>query len=105
MGFRSQGHQRFRRGYFKDGRLVYARGFGYADIGKKQPVTPKSLFRIASISKPITAVAILQLVEKKELSLDDKEQGYDTLGGFLLTRFSRLPNPGEWREDGKRRAD
>lgn len=53
-------------------RLVYARGFGYADKAKKTPVQPTSLFRIASISKPITAVAILQLVERKKLKLDDK---------------------------------
>lgn len=56
----------------KDGRLVYARGFGYADIGKKQTVQPASRFRIASISKPITAVAVLRLVQQKKLSLDDK---------------------------------
>ena len=48
----------------KDGRLVYARGFGYADVEKKQPVQLESLFRIASISKPFTAVATLQLVEQ-----------------------------------------
>jgi len=54
------------------GRLVYARGFGYADVGSKEPVRPSSLFRIASISKPITAVAILQLVDQGKLSLDDK---------------------------------
>lgn len=54
------------------GQLVYNRGFGYADIAARQPVTSKSVFRIASISKPITAVAILQLVEQKKLSLEDK---------------------------------
>jgi N-acyl-D-amino-acid deacylase len=56
-------------------RLVYARGFGYADVGQHKPVTPESLFRIASISKPITAVAILQLVDQQKLSLDDKVFG------------------------------
>lgn len=35
------------------------------------------------------------LDEKLGLALDEKEEGYDTLGGFLLTRFGRLPNPGE----------
>ena len=54
------------------GRLVYARGHGYADVARKEKVTPTSLFRIASISKPVTAVAVLQLVERKKLSLDDK---------------------------------
>jgi CubicO group peptidase (beta-lactamase class C family) len=56
----------------KDGRVVYSRGFGFADREKKEPVRPNSLFRIASISKPITAAAILQLVERKKLKLDDK---------------------------------
>jgi N-acyl-D-amino-acid deacylase len=55
----------------KDGRLVYARGFGYANQKKKEPVNPESLFRIASISKPLTAVATLQLIEQGKLKLDD----------------------------------
>ena len=54
------------------GRLVFAQGYGYANIVAKEKVQPRSLFRIASISKPITAVAILQLVEQGKLSLDDK---------------------------------
>jgi N-acyl-D-amino-acid deacylase len=54
----------------RDGRLVYARGFGFADAGRQQPVQPTALFRIASISKPVTAVAVLQLVERSKLSLD-----------------------------------
>ena len=56
----------------RNGKLVYARGFGYADVEKKEAVQPASLFRIASVSKPLTAVAILQLVEKGKLKLDDK---------------------------------
>lgn len=54
------------------GKLVYARGYGYADVGSREPVKPSSLFRIASISKPITSVAILQLVDQGRLSLNDK---------------------------------
>lgn len=53
-------------------KLVYARGFGYADVDKKEAVQPGSLFRVASVSKPFTAVAILQLVEQGKLKLDDK---------------------------------
>lgn len=56
----------------KDGRIIYARGFGYADREANQPVRPDSLFRIASISKPVTAVAVMQLVEQGKLSLDDR---------------------------------
>ena len=59
----------------KDGKLVYAHGFGYSDIESKQPVSPGQLFRIASVSKLITAVAIMKLVEKKSLSLDAKVFG------------------------------
>lgn len=54
------------------GKLVYARGFGYADVEQKIPVQPDSQFRIASISKPITAVAILKLIEDGRLTLDTR---------------------------------
>ena len=56
----------------KDRRLVYARGYGWADLENRIPATPQSLFRIASISKPVTGVATLRLVEKKRLDLDAK---------------------------------
>jgi N-acyl-D-amino-acid deacylase len=56
----------------RDGKVVHARGFGLADKEKKTPVQPESLFRIASISKPITAVAILKLVEEGKLKTSDK---------------------------------
>lgn len=56
----------------KDSRLVYARGFGYADPVQKERVEPTSLFRIGSISKTITAVAMLQLVERGQLGLESK---------------------------------
>ncbi|HEX4608897.1 MAG TPA: serine hydrolase domain-containing protein [Urbifossiella sp.] len=55
----------------RGGRLVYARGFGYADLDRKTPVPPRALFRIASISKPLTAVAVLQLVDAGKVKLDD----------------------------------
>ncbi|MDB5386890.1 MAG: N-acyl-D-glutamate deacylase [Planctomycetaceae bacterium] len=54
------------------GRLVFARGYGYADLATQEQVQPTSLFRIASVSKPITAVAILKLIEQGKLKLDDK---------------------------------
>jgi N-acyl-D-amino-acid deacylase len=56
----------------RHGRLVYARGFAYADVEASQPVQPDSLFRIASLAKPFTSVAILQLVERGKLKLNDK---------------------------------
>jgi N-acyl-D-amino-acid deacylase len=54
------------------GRLVYARGFGCANLEKHEPVRPASLFRIASVSKPFTATAVMRLVEQGKLQLDDR---------------------------------
>jgi len=59
----------------KDGKLVFAHGYGYSDMETKQTVNPGSLFRIASVSKLITAVAIMKLVDKKVISLDSKVFG------------------------------
>ncbi|MDP4187216.1 MAG: serine hydrolase domain-containing protein [Bacteroidota bacterium] len=59
----------------KNGRMVYAKGFGYADRETGEPVKPGSLFRIASVSKLITATTIMHLVEKGELKLTDKPFG------------------------------
>jgi CubicO group peptidase (beta-lactamase class C family) len=56
----------------RDGKLINARGFGYADVENKTPVQPDALFRIASVSKPITAAAIMKLVEEGKLKLDDR---------------------------------
>lgn len=55
----------------KDGRLVLNRGFGLADVEREEPVLPSSLFRIASVTKAITAVAILTLVDAGALALDE----------------------------------
>ncbi len=63
----------------KNGRLVYAQGFGLADDSLNS-VKPGSLFRLASVSKLITAVAVMKLVEEKKLSLDDQVFGP---GGIL----------------------
>ncbi len=56
----------------RDGKLIYARGFGYADLENKTPVQPDALFRLASVSKPITSAAIMKLVEEGKLKLDDR---------------------------------
>jgi len=56
----------------KDGRLVYAKGYGWADRDQQLPVKPNALFRIASISKPFTAVAVLKLVEAGKFTLEDR---------------------------------
>jgi N-acyl-D-amino-acid deacylase len=95
----------------RDGKVIYARGFGYADREAKQPVEPEALFRIASVSKPITAVAILKLVEQGKLKLDDKvldhlkfEPHFDDDGKFderwnRVTIAHCLSHIGGWDRD------
>lgn len=56
--------------------VIWARGFGYADLENMTPATVKSSYRLASITKTMTAVAILQLMEKGKLRLDDEVQKY-----------------------------
>jgi CubicO group peptidase (beta-lactamase class C family) len=56
----------------RNGRLVHAKGYGLADLEAKVPVAADSLFRIASISKPVTAVAVLKLAQDGKLDLDAK---------------------------------
>ncbi len=60
----------------KDGKLIFARGFGIADTSAGEPVQPDSLFRIASVSKPLTAVGVLKLIEDGKLTLDTKVISY-----------------------------
>jgi N-acyl-D-amino-acid deacylase len=55
----------------KDGRLVLARGYGYSDVGQMKPVTPDLQFRVASLSKSLTASAIMKLAESGHLNLDE----------------------------------
>jgi CubicO group peptidase (beta-lactamase class C family) len=56
----------------KDGRLIFARGYGVANRSTGEAFQPDSLCRIGSISKTVTAVTILKLLEAGKLSLDDK---------------------------------
>jgi CubicO group peptidase (beta-lactamase class C family) len=56
--------------YFDHGRIVWAKGYGVADVASGRPVTPDTMFQAGSISKPLTAVAALRLVEAGKLDLD-----------------------------------
>lgn len=58
-------------GIVANGRLVHVKAFGVQDLDQKRPVTPDSLFRIASMTKAFTALSILKLREDGKLSLDD----------------------------------
>lgn len=60
----------------RNGRLLYEKGFGMADLEQQVPATPDTRFRTASIAKPITATAVMQLVERGALDLDAPIQKY-----------------------------
>ncbi len=71
----------------KDDRLVYAEAFGTAD-GKDEKLTPGHRFRIASVSKPVTSVAAMGLIERGKLRLSDRVFGK---GAVLGTDFGKSP--------------
>jgi CubicO group peptidase (beta-lactamase class C family) len=72
----------------KDEKLVYARGFGLADTSSREETQPYHRFRVASISKLVTAVAIMKLNEEGKLYLGEKVFG---AGGILDDPFFSNP--------------
>lgn len=75
-------------GIVYDGELLWGKGYGYADVASKTPVTLDTRFRIASITKTFTATGIMQLRDEGKLSLDDPASKY--LDWFDL-RFEDAP--------------
>jgi CubicO group peptidase (beta-lactamase class C family) len=66
----------FAYGLVVDGQLVHSGAFGYTDVEKKTPATTQSLFRIASMTKSFTAMAIIKLRDEGKLQLDDPAYKY-----------------------------
>lgn len=62
-------------GYLKDDE-IWAKGYGYADLENKFPAKAESMYRLASVTKPMTAAAVLQLAEKGKINLDAEVQTY-----------------------------
>ncbi len=60
----------------KQGRVIWSEGFGFADLEQQVPATPLTKFRIGSISKALTSVALGQLVQDGKLDLDAPVQKY-----------------------------
>ncbi|OYU34947.1 MAG: penicillin-binding protein [Novosphingobium sp. PASSN1] len=63
-------------GVVKDGRLAYVKAEGVQDTAQKRPVTPDTLFRIASMTKAFTALSVLKLRDEGRLALDDPADRY-----------------------------
>jgi len=70
----------------KDNKLIYSKGYGFANIKTQEKTTTKHLFRIASASKLITAISIMKLVDDGMLDLDENVFGPEG----ILSEFSEL---------------
>lgn len=57
--------------FIDHGQIAWTRTYGFADVAAKRPVTPETLFQAASISKPVSALAMLRLVQEGKLNLDE----------------------------------
>ncbi len=85
----------------EDGEILFKGGFGFADIESGIPITPQSAFRLASVSKQFTAMAIMILSERGQLAYDDRLTQYlpelerfgdDITLWHLLTHTGGLPD-------------
>ncbi len=73
------------------GRLIYNRGFGYADTLTHSLVEPNSIFRLASVSKPITSITLMHLFQEGKFHLDDTVFG--PRGILNDTNYSHIKDP------------
>jgi CubicO group peptidase (beta-lactamase class C family) len=74
---------------FQDYRIEWAHGYGMVEAGAPDPVTTETLFQAASISKPVTAMAALRLVQEGRIDLDEDVNRY-------LTSW-KVPPVGDWQ--------
>ncbi len=84
---------------YRRGEIAHFSALGFADTGRKTPVRPDTIFRIYSMTKPLTSVAFMQLVEQGLVSLDDPVHRYIPewkdlgvyVGGFMETLKTKRP--------------
>lgn len=77
--------------FSKHGRIVYREAFGLADVQAGEAATPSHLFRVASVTKPMTSTAIYTLIERGKVGLDDK---VFAPGGWLRSYCGNNPSAG-----------
>ena len=90
----------------KGDQVIFAKGFGTANVETDQPVTPQTLFQIGSVTKPFTAALILQMAAAKKLDLDapigvyaknlDPQLARITLAGLLSQTSGLIDEPDEF---------
>ena len=71
----------------KEGKILLVKGYGFADKDKKTPVTPDTLFRMGSINKTLTSVAVMKLVEDGKLTLDEPVLPLLSKAGIVPTKL------------------
>jgi D-alanyl-D-alanine carboxypeptidase len=91
----------------KDGRLILAKGYGYSDLENDVPATAETVYRLGSITKQFTAMAVMMLAEQGKLSIDDEltkflpdyplQEHKVTIGHLLnhtsgIKSYTELPN-------------
>jgi len=94
----------------KDQKVLWAKGFGFADFENRIPATPDTLYSIASLTKTFAATLIMQLVEQGKLDLNEPASNYSTdfkndsvKVKHLLSHTSDGPTPGDrYQYDGNR---
>lgn len=101
----------FAIGVVKNGKLVYAKGFGVAKLGASTPVTSRSLFHMASVTKTFVATAVMQLFEQGKIDLDapiakylpyfkmDDERYRDIKVRQMLSHTSGIPDTTDYHWD------
>lgn len=84
--------------FLADQELIYADGFGYANIEDRIPASAATTYKIASLTKPISSVLLLDLVERELLDLDapirDSIDGYDKRYQYLKREMRKWHKPG-----------
>jgi len=93
----------------KDQKLIWAKGFGYADLENKVPATPDTLFHLASVTKTFASMLIMQLVEQGKLDLDEPMSHYSSdfkddsvKVKHIITHTSSGTPGGKFQYDGNR---
>ena len=62
--------------FAENGNIITQKSFGYSNLRKKEPLTKEHSFQLASVSKPFTSIAILQLIENNKINLKDTIQEF-----------------------------
>src|SRR5688572_5717245 len=73
--------------------LVWAKSYGYEDRARTRPATPATVYRVASITKQVTTVMLLQLVEQKQVQLSDRADKYFPEIRSVRSPFGPIESP------------